>query len=167
MALWMSSVCANEGLWSLGMKVQGAVDFAPGNDYLLGPEIGYSDLNLASHRLQFRICYLTSRLEQSARENILKQDEYLFSPVWHFRRVSFFDPTIQLDLGYARYDVENEEIFGSLDNDTWIAALQLGMGFNFSESRYGFSYSVGYNLINSESSIIYPLVFGVGVWVGL
>src|SRR4051812_15186879 len=97
---------ATEGLWSVGLRTQGYIDLEPGNDMLTGVEVGYSNYSLASHSLQLKAGYLTSRMEQVFRENIIKQDYLVFSPVWHFRRNAFFDPTFQLDLGYARYDRE-------------------------------------------------------------
>jgi hypothetical protein len=170
----VSAVCfclavssAQEGLWSVGSRVEGTVDFEPGNDFLLGPEIGYSNFNLGGHRLQLKGAYLTTRLEQFFRPNIIKQDYFLFSPVWHFRRNAFFDPNIQMDLGYMRYDVENERIFGSLDNDSYIAAIQAGFSVNLAEGEYGIFYHVGYNLITPDSGLVFPGVFGFGFWVML
>jgi hypothetical protein len=157
---------ASEGLWSIGLRAQGYYDFEPGNDWVSGPEIGYSNYSLASHSLQLKASYLTSRLEQVFRENILKQDYFLFSPVWHFGRNSFFDPTVQVDLGYTRYDVESE-IFEDLDNDTWIAAAQLGFALNLAKGEYGLFYHFGYNFITPESSMVFPGVFGVGIWMML
>lgn len=155
---------AGEGLWSVGMRAQGYYDFEPGQDWVVGPELGYSNYNLAAHRLQLKAAYLTSRLEQVFRPNILRQDYFLFSPVWHFSRNGFFDPTVQADLGYTRYDVENA-IFEDLDNDSWIAALQVGFALNLAQGRYGLFYHFGYNLITPESSLVYPGVFGLGLWM--
>ena len=114
-----------EGLWSVGVRSEGFIDLEPGQDWVIGPEIGYSDFNLAAHRLQFKAAYLTSRLEQSFRQNLLRQDYFLLSPVWHFGRNRLFDPTVQLDLGYWRYDVESD-LFRDLDNDSWVAAARSG-----------------------------------------
>lgn len=121
---------------------------------------------MGSHRLQLKVAYLTTRLEQYFRENILGQDYFLFSPVWHFRRNSFFDPTLQLDAGYTRYDFESE-IFKDLDNDSWIASAQVGFAINLYQGEYGLFYNFGYNFITPESSMVFPGVFGVGLWVML
>jgi hypothetical protein len=160
----LSAGFSQEGIWSLGFRTQGYWDLEPGNDYILGPEIGYSNYNLAAHKLQFRFAYLTSRLEHAFRENVLKDDYYLFSPIWHFRRNDLFDPTIHVDLGYMSYDVENEKIFGDLDNESWIASLNFGLGLNLSGGEWGFNYQIGYNLITPESGHVYPAVFGIGFW---
>lgn len=158
---------ASEGMWSFSLRTQGSVDFKPGNDYFTGPEFGYSNFHLAGHRFQVKAAYLTTRMEQVFRENILKYDLFLLTPLWHFRRNSIFDPTLQFDLGYARFDVENEAIFGGLDNDTFIAAFQPGLNLNFAEGRYGLNYHFGYHFIAPEGHLIYPGVFGLGVWMML
>ena len=165
--LGLAASChGTEGLWSLGFKTQGSVDFEPGNDYFIGPEFGYSHYKLASHRLHLKFSYLTSRLEQAFRTNILRQDFFLFSPAWHFRRNHLFDPVVQADLGYSRYDVESP-IFADLDNDAWLAALQAGLNLNFSHGVWGLHYHVGYNLLIPESSVLYPGLFGLDLWMML
>jgi len=118
---------------------------------------------MASHRLQFKAAYLTTRPENLFRENIIKQDYFLATTVWHFRRNHMFDPTAQLDLGYMRYDTEYE-IFEDLDNDNWIASLQIGFNLNLSQADWGLFYHFGYNLITPESGLVLPGVFGVGIW---
>ena len=155
---------AHEGLWSLGCKAQGAYDGEPGNDYFIGPEIGYSNYYLGAHRLHLKFSYLTSRLEQVFRPNILRQDYFLFTPSWHFRRSRLFDPVVLADLGYYRYDVESE-IFASLDNDSWIVAPQVGANFNFSQGQWGLFYHFGYHLILAKSTMVYPGVFGLDLWM--
>jgi hypothetical protein len=131
-----------------------------------GPEIGYSNYNLGAHRLQLRAAYLTSRLEQVFRPNILKQDYFLFSPTWHFSRNGFFDPILQADMGYTRYDTEID-IFKDLENSLWLASLEAGFALNLSQGEYGLYYHVGYNFITGQSSNVYPGIFGLGLWVML
>ncbi len=150
----------------MGLRTQGFIDFEPGNDWMSGPEIAYSNYDLGAHRLQFRAAYLTSRLEQVFRLNILKQDYFLFSPTWHFNRNGFFDPILQADLGYTRYDTEYAWYQG-VDNSSWLAALQLGFALNLFQGEYGLYYHFGYNFITPESSNVYPGVFGLGLWVML
>ncbi|MEO7426798.1 MAG: hypothetical protein ABI036_16550 [Fibrobacteria bacterium] len=161
---WLAG--ADEGLWSVGLRTQGYYDFEPGNDWMSGPEIGYSNFNICAHRLQFRAAYLTSRLEQAFRPNILRQDYFLLSPTWHFSRNGFFDPIAQADLGYTRFDTEFKWA-EDLDNSSWIAALQVGFALNLSQGAYGLYYHFGYNFITPESGNVYPGVFGLGLWVML
>jgi hypothetical protein len=167
LALLASTACAQEGMLSVGVRSQGTLDWEPGQDWMVGPELGYSNYDVFAHRLQFKAAYLTNRAEAVFRPNIIKQDYFLFTPQWHFRRSRLFDPIAQMDLGYSRYDIENEAIFGSLDNDTWIAAIQLGLAVNIDQGRYGLYYHLGYNLITPPSSLVFPGVFGVGFWIML
>jgi hypothetical protein len=161
------SASAGDGLWGLSLRTQGAMDFKPGQDLWTGPEVVYSHHALLDHKLQFKAAWLTSRMEQAFRENILKYDFFLFSPLWHFRRNSLFDPTVQLDLGYGRFDVENEEIFGDLDNDTFVASFQGGLNLNFARGRWGLHYSVGYNFIAPEGHLLTPATYGLNAWMML
>jgi hypothetical protein len=162
MALWAFAPAprAGEGLWSLGLRAQGYIDLEPGQDFVEGPEIGYSDYNLFTHRLQLKAAYLTSRAEWLFRPNIYRQDYFLFSPVWHFRRTAVFDPTFQADLGYWRYDTEGFD----LPNDSWIASAQLGLVVNLFQGEYGLFYHCGYHFIVPETGPVFPLVFGIGFW---
>jgi hypothetical protein len=163
LALFPRSAEAGEGMWSLSLRIDGEVDFKPGNDLMMGPEIAYSSYWLGQHQFQIKGAYLTNRLEEAFR-NILAYDYFLVTPLWHFRRSALFDPTLQVNLGYARFDIENEEIFGDLDNDTWIAALQPGLNLNFSQGRWGLHWHFGYNFIAPEGHVIYPGVFGLELW---
>jgi hypothetical protein len=155
-----SGAMAQEGMWSLGLRTQGILDLEPGQDFVEGPEIGYSDFNLFTHRLQLKAAYLTSRGEGLFRPNIYRQDYFLFSPVWHFRRTAIFDPTFQLDMGYWRYDTEGFD----LPNDSWLASAQLGLVLNLFQGEYGLFYHCGYNFIVPDSGLVFPLVFGFGFW---
>ncbi len=166
LAILATGVCADEGLWSLGMRMEGDVDLEPGNEYMLGPEIGYSNFDLGAHKLQLKGAFLTNRARQLLHKDIIKQDKYLFSPVWHFGRNNWFDPTVQADLGYMHYDREYR-IFSSLNNSSWIAALQLGFALNLFQGEYGLFYHFGYNLITPSSGLVLPGLFGVGLWVML
>jgi hypothetical protein len=143
------------------VQARGFVDLEPGNDYVSGIDAGWSPAGWLRHRLELRAAYLTSRPEAAYR-NVLRQDWFLFSPVWHFRARRLFDPTLQLDFGYQRYDVENEAIFGDLENSTGLRALQAGFQLNFSP-RWAFRYSFGYQQTGTASSVVFPLPFTFGV----
>lgn len=156
-----ASQARGDGLWSAGLRMQGVVDFEPGQDLFEGPEIGYSDYDLFAHSLQFRAAYLTNRLEAAFHLGVPRQDYFLFSPVWHFRRKAFFDPTVQADLGYWRYDAE---IFKELDNSSWVASLKVGFALNLFQGEYALYYHVGYNFITPDSGLLYPAEFGIGIW---
>lgn len=165
LAAVLGPAMAGEGIWSLNLRTQGTVDFKPGNDYFTGPEIGFSHYDLAGHSLQLRAAWLTTRMEQVFRPNILKYDLFLVSPTWHFRRNSLLDPTFQADVGYIRYDIENEEIFHALENSAWLMSVQPGLNLNLGKGLYGLHYQVGYNLFTPQMQLVYPVIFGFSLWV--
>ena len=151
---------AAQGRWKAGALLQGTVDAAPVSDLLYGLQAGYSDERMFHHQYELQASYLTSRL-QAATDNSLAQDWFWVSTVWHFRRQKLFDPVVQLDFGYQRYDLENEEIFGGyLDNDTWVYGAKAGFNLNFGRKRcYSIGYAVGYQQASAPSSYVYPLPF--------
>jgi len=165
LAAALAPVTAGEGLWSINLRTQGAVDFKPGNDYFTGPEVGYSHYELAGHRLQLRAAWLTTRMEQAFRPNILKYDMFMFSPTWHFRRNGLFDPTFQADFSYIRYDVENKRIFHSLKNTEGLTSLQPGINLNLGKGAYGLHYQVGWNLRTPQQQLMNPVIFGFSLWM--
>ncbi len=152
-------VRSGEGLFWAGLRAQGFVDFEPGNDWMNGVELGYSNYNILRHQLEFQGAYLTSRPEAAFR-NVLKSDWYLFSPLWHFRRKEWFDPTFQVDMGYFHYDYESE-LFKDLQNTTWTLGCKTGVAFNFGGGRYALRYAVGYQFASEASSLIYPIPFSL------
>jgi hypothetical protein len=158
-----SQARGGEGLWSAGLRMQGVVDFEPGQDLFEGPEIGYSDYDWFKHSLQLRGAYLTNRLEAAFRLGVPRQDYFLFSPVWHFRRKAIFDPTFQADLGYMRYDTEDARLAG-LDNSSWVASIKVGFALNLFQGEYALYYHFGYNLITPDSGLLFPAEFGIGIW---
>jgi hypothetical protein len=159
-----SKTSGGEGLWSAGLRMQGVVDFEPGQDLFEGPEIGYSEFGWFGHSLQLRAAYLTNRMEAAFRLGVPREDYFLFSPTWHFRRKDFFDPIIQADLGYMRYDIEDDR-FADLNNSSWVASLQAGFALNLFHGEYALYYHFGYNFITPDSGgLLYPGEFGIGIW---
>lgn len=161
-----SSNANNEGLWTAGLRLQGVVDLAPGNDFIEGPELGYSNYDFGSHRWQFKAAYLTTRFEQNFRKNTTKIDYYLFSPEYHFSRNFIFDPLVKIDLGYYEYTLPQHHV-DTLNNSSWIATPKIGMGLNLKQSQWGIDSHLGYNLIVPKSGFVYPFVFDVGIWIML
>jgi hypothetical protein len=152
---------AREGMWSLSLRSLGSIDFKPGNDWFFGPQVGYSNYHLGAHGLEVKAGYFTTRMEAAYR-NTLKYDLFLLSPTWHFRRNAFFDPTLQVDLGYARFDTEFAP-FEGLDNDTWQVSLQPGLSLNLFGGIYNVHYHLGYNFITPTGHLFLPAVFGIGL----
>ncbi len=156
---------AQEGIWNWGIRTQGIWDFAPGQDLYPGIELGYSNFYLAKHKLQFKAAYLTSRLEEVVGRHIPRQDYFLLGTAWHFRRKNIFDPYVQLDLGYNRFDTEGLDI----KNSAYIFSTVAGLNINLQQGQYGFYYDVGlsYTPLFMRTSTLYPGIFNFGFWVNL
>ncbi len=171
----------DEGLWDVGAQVQGFVDGEPGNDYLTGVDVGYSNYDLYEHQLELRFAYLTSRPEAYIQSHkfsgsfpywtskgdpdfggVVRQDWFLLSPTWHFRRRDFFDPTVELDAAFQRYDTEFQDL-APLQNTTFVFGARVGLCLNFAAGRYTLHYTFGYQVPTSSSSIVYPLPFSLGL----
>jgi hypothetical protein len=163
LVLGLSRPRAGEGMFSFGLRTQGTIDFAPGNDYFNGFQLGYSNYYLFAHRLELKASYLTTRIEAAYRE-VLKYDLYLFSPTWHLRRNAIFDPTVQADLGYAYLDPEFGIFEDHLGGWAGIVSLQPGLNINLFGGEYGIHYHLGWQFNTPTGHEIYPLTFGLGVW---
>lgn len=161
-----SAIANNEGIWTAGLRMQGVVDLLPGNDFIEGPEMGYSNFDLGSHRWQFKAAYLTTRLEKIFQKNLTKIDYYLFSPEYHYGRNWIFDPLVKIDLGYYHYSV-SAPVFNVLNNSSWIATPKVGLGLNLKQGQWGIDYHLGYHLIVPRSGLVYPFVFDMGIWIML
>jgi hypothetical protein len=159
----MAQAWDSEGLWSFGLRSQRFYSLEMENDLFIGPEIGYSNYDLAAHRLQFKASYMTTRLEKTYWKGSKKQDYFLFTPAWHFSRNGLFDPIFQADLGYARFEPGSRKV-GSTDEDAWIAALQAGLGLNLFQGEYGLFTHFGFDIAAQVRDEEYPGVFGIGLW---
>jgi hypothetical protein len=151
---------AGEGLLAFGLRGQGFIDLRPGNDYYLGPSLSYSNYHLFSHKLQLQATYLTNRPEATWRPGVPAMDWYLVTPLWHWRRNAFFDPTFQVDLGWAYFDDEGLGL--DENNPTFIVAPAFGLNINLMQGQYGIHFNVGYQAL--VSSMVYPLVSSIQFW---
>ena len=156
---------AQEGIFNFGLKMQGKWDLAPGQDLYPGFELGYSNYNLFEHQLEFKFKYLTSRLEESFRKTIPREDYFLLGSAWHFRRKFLFDPYVKLDLGYTRFDTEGLD----LANDSYVVATTAGLNLNLFNGVCGLYYDFGFSIMPflTKTSSQYPGVFNVGIWHNL
>jgi len=149
---------AGEGLMAWSFRVQGTVDMRPGNDYFAGPSLYYSNYNVFNHKLQLGASFLTNRPEAAWRRGVPVQDWYLLTPLWHWKRNGFFDPTFQMDMGWTWFDDEGL----GLDNTAFIVAPSLGVNFNINQGRYGLHTCLGYQAITS--SLVNPGLALVEIW---
>jgi hypothetical protein len=158
LSLFAHEPVAGEGLYVWQVRGQGTIDAMPGNDYFVGPSIGYSNFFLFHHRLQLQASWLTNRLEAAWRLGVPTQDWVLFSPLWHWNRNGFFDPIFQMDMGFTWFDPEGLDI----PHSDYILAPAFGFNLNLYQGRYGIQSLVGFQ--THASSLVNPGMATVSFW---
>jgi hypothetical protein len=148
---------AEPGRFSAGLKFQKTLNLY----YENGLELGYTHDGLWKQRIQFQISYISSRFGSAMGSNALVQDYYQASTGLHFRPEKLFDPFLQINMGYFRYDVENK-MFDFLDNQSMIFSLVSGIKFNLIPRVGGVYADLGINLVQ-DANTLYPLFFNIGL----
>ncbi|MBD3422039.1 MAG: hypothetical protein GF398_18155 [Chitinivibrionales bacterium] len=105
------------------------------------------------------LAWSTSRFQALA-QNTLKNDNVLLSLGWDFRPENIIGPYAKVDIGFARYDIEYEEIFGELDNAGMILSALIGSKCTFYHDLITVYGDCGYSFIHS--STVYPFFATVG-----
>lgn len=139
----------------VGMRLQKNAAVQP------GIEISYSHSALLNGRPRVALSYLTSRLSTAFDGNRLAEDRILLSGSWIFRPAKPWGPYVELEVGYTRFDRENQELFALLDNDAFIASVLVGLEVRLFDSGFSFAGDAGYSVLHS--STVYPLVTSLGI----
>ena len=129
---------------------------------LPGFEVDYADPERFPRHLRFSAAYATSRLAVLFGSNGLVEDRFFFTSTWSFRPRRMVSPLAQVELGYTRFDREDEDIFALLDNDAFIASLLVGLEWQLLERRVSARADAGYSFLHS--STVYPFVASIGVF---
>jgi hypothetical protein len=125
-----------------------------------GVQVGYSSEGILGGAPRFSAAYSTTRLATAMGSNALVEDRVHAGAGWHFRRDRLVSPHVTARAGYARYDVDDGEVFALLDNGAAFVSVVLGADARLLPSlRAGGS--IGYAPL--QSSIVYPLVTTVSV----
>lgn len=121
-----------------------------------GFEVQYS----LNENIFFKATYLTSRVAVSQGKNDLLKDDLIFSAGYYLTTQGILKPYILLNLGYSTFDIENQDIFGDLNNQSFIFSITPGINITLFQNwnLYG---DMGYSFI--QSSTILPLVFSTGL----
>jgi hypothetical protein len=124
-----------------------------------GLEAAYQFTRLLGGRSRLTASYSSTRLETALGSHALAEDRLQARASLHFRRARTISPHTGIALGYTRFDRENEEVFGMLDNDAFIASVVAGTEIRLHRELRA-SGSIGYSLL--QSSTVYPLVLTAG-----
>ena len=103
----------------------------------------------------------SSRLSAMAGKNVLKKENYLCNIGWFFRPNKLIDPFLSAEIGFTRYSIEYEELFGMLDNSAPLFNVRIGIASTLWKEKIRLSIDGGYCFVHS--SIVLPLVWGIGI----
>jgi hypothetical protein len=125
-----------------------------------GIQVSYSSPAILRGRPRFGAAYSTSRLAVAIGSNALVEDRLQVSAGWYFRQGRPIRPFTGLALGYTRFDVEDREIFGELDNSAVFGSLLVGLE---AQVHPAVSIQGHAGLSGPQFSTVYPFVAAIGV----
>jgi len=131
-----------------------------------GFSVDYTCSRMWDKRLHLGLSYTSSRLGSAIGSNAIKQDNYLFSVSYHFRRTKALHPFVQLNTGYFYADYESP-IFDELDNSSFLVSIDAGLYYEF-HFPLTIGLSAGYNLSSgngvSGPGSLYPIFYQMSLY---
>ena len=148
---------AQSPIFDVGIRLQQTVNLYNEN----GIAVNYSCKRLKNDKLYFGFSYVTSRLGTALNSNAIKQDNYLVSAAWYFRRKPIIRPFGRLNTGYfsASY---GDKMFDVLPRKSLLLSTDIGICFQ-TNLPLKVSTSLGYNFITGDGlsgpGTLYPLFY--------
>lgn len=135
---------AQTSVLDVGIRLQQTVNLYNEN----GIAVSYSNRRLKPGRFYFGFSYVTSRLGTAISSHAIKQDNYLLSAGWYFRRHHIIRPFGRLNIGYfsANY---GHKIFDFLPRKSLLLSTDVGICFE-TNIPLKISTSLGYNFITGN-----------------
>lgn len=109
-----------------------------------GISVQYSFKSFKSDQFYLGMDYLTSRLGSAFSSNALKQDNFIASLAWHFRKDKSFRIITKLNLGIFKADLE-EEFFSELPNSTTLISPEIGLSYQLRSLPITANAGLGFN----------------------
>jgi len=149
---------AQNSVLDVGIRMQKEI----GLYYENGFTLNYSYKNLMPDKLYFGLTYVSSRFGTAINSNAIKQDNFLFSPAYYFRKNHLIRPFVRVDVGYFDADY-GSKIFDVLPSKTLLLSSDLGVSVQ-THCPLKLSASLGYNFITSNGTnnvpgTIYPVFY--------
>ncbi|MDP9047020.1 MAG: hypothetical protein M3N14_02715 [Bacteroidota bacterium] len=152
---------AQGSVLDLGVRLQKTVNLYSEN----GVAVSYSDKGLLADRLYFGASYATTRLGTAFHSNAIKQDNYLVSAAWYFRRNRVIRPFVRANGGYFSADY-GSKIFDVLPRSSALLSSDVGISFQ-TGLPVKIGTSLGYNFITgnglSGPGTLYPVFYQLTV----
>lgn len=127
----------------------------------LGARITIADNNLLHGHPQAMLSYTTSRASWWNGPYDLVIDDILLCPSWHFKPGRLIDPFVGIDVGFLRFNKDNDAIFALLKNKFVRFNFRAGVHAALLEGRLQPSIDVGYVIL--ENSATFPLFYSLAV----
>lgn len=154
-----TSVNGQNSILDVGVRFQKAVNLY----YENGVSVNYSNKKLRADRLYFGFSYVTSRLGTALNSNAIKQDNYLLSSAYYFRKDHAFRPFLRLNAGYFSADYE-EAVFDVLPGKSPLLSTDAGLSFK-TQMPLKIATSLGYNFITGDGmdgpGTLYPVFYQI------
>jgi hypothetical protein len=125
-----------------------------------GLQVSYGSPALLSGRPRFSLSYSTTRLATALGSNALVEDRLQTGAAWYFRPDRRVKPYTVMNLGFTRFDREDDGLFELLENTALIGSLSAGIEGRLHQALRA-SGSIGYSALHS--STVYPFVATLGV----
>jgi len=164
LAVFVFSISANaqQSILDVGFRFQKTVNLYQENGFT----IQYSDARLKYDKLYFGFSYFSSRLGTAFRSNAIKQDNFLLSVSYYFKKEKLIRPFTRLNLGYFSADYEYA-IFEDLQNNSLLLSPEFGISVNPKNLPLKISTSLGYNVVTGDgvngAGTLYPLFIQTSV----
>jgi hypothetical protein len=148
---------AQHSILDLGLRIQKTPNLYNEN----GISAAYSHKNLKPDRLYFGLAYVSSRLGTASGSNAIKQDNFLLSSAYYFRRDHHFRPLLKINTGYfsASY---GEPMFDDLPNSSLLLSSEAGISYQTNIPLKAAA-SLGYNFITGDGvngpGTLYPVFY--------
>ncbi|CAN5427172.1 hypothetical protein BH09BAC6_BH09BAC6_04060 [soil metagenome] len=150
-------VTAQSSTLDVGIRLQKTVNLY----YENGIAVAYSDKALMPDRLFFGFSYVTSRLGTAINSNAIKQDNYLLSAAYNFRKGHIIRPFLRANTGFFAADYGNKQ-FDGLPRTSLLLAADAGICFQ-THLPLKLAASLGYNLITGDGlkgpGTLYPVYY--------
>jgi hypothetical protein len=109
----------------------------------------YSFKSFKSDQFYIGLEFLSSRLGSAFSSNAIKQDNFITSIAWHFRKNKSFRIITKLNVGLFKADLE-EEIFSELPNSTTLLSPEIGLSYNLKSLPLVVNLGSGFNMNIAE-----------------
>ena len=141
----------------VGVRLQKTINLY----YENGVSLSYSNKKLRSDQLYFGFSYVTSRLGTAMNSNAIKQDNYLLSSAYYFRKNHTVRPFLRLNAGYFSADY-GDKMFDELPRTSPLLSTDFGLSFK-TRLPLKIATSLGYNFVTGDGiegpGTLYPIFY--------